>query len=536
MFNRTPFVCLGTSLNPIDAAALSFLAADKQLDDRPPTVSLLNRNVRSVAKGINRIKQAAGSVSLPLMVTERTETLRPLYLPWYMFNDQATANLFLKLYESMPERCREQAARASKILQKDKTGLQLMHVVLSEISSHPVEMWDSYKFRRTARGRQAMRTALETIQRSITSSFTEVSFRKGGYIEVAGQQLRKVDEPTMGSIISTTDEELSLKGPLELLYLSAIGELTHLPWYCDDVREGWRSESVSVREYISPISCSARSRTASQFEDHFLRLNPQAYSLIDFPSPEATDFVSAVVGEEVTYPELENWRNFAYRYPRASQKALKDQHHAASLCAQQIALARRGFVDGELLSDEIVQHLRDGTIPRTSKFGLTLIELCALLRVIERIAKNGETSLPIVAQLTGLGLSDEQRFTVDHKLVKFSQDVDRAARQWNQTIAPAEGEVWPEFEDVKRAFEVRRSYAVSDVTPVTADSFGRLAKRLEESARDYYRRVIALMNGPLKANPWNLWLAFGADSKRHAEMVLSLRQRKTIMLTAELWN
>lgn len=180
------------------------------------------------------------------------------------------------------------------------------------------------------------------IQSVIEKGIGKYSFSKGGYILIhTNENEHKIKEIqiTNNDLLFIDDsgerwlsqqlidsEYFSLRGPLEIVFLCSKGFLVDLPWYSNayfDKKKNWGIE------YISPISVSDINRVSCLAGGNGYRLNPSAYSLIDYQSEKVLNVIRNIYPQNeidtIKWEDLADWELLINNYPICNQKIAKSQ-------------------------------------------------------------------------------------------------------------------------------------------------------------------------------------------------------------------
>ena len=546
-------VALVTSLHPIDLSALAFRRHEAW---SRRAVVLSARSATLSTRPERRVKQAPQSFPTVQLVRESSGTFRQLFVPLESI-DGCPDRALDWISSKYPERTHQRQLRALESAARHpvEERLQaLLHEVLSTLWPGELVIVDAIRHLGSEVGRAATRRGLARMLQAQPASgpAQPLRFERGGYIELDGSSRITAGSPDDIRRALNESRTVRLGGPLELVYLDALGEPIHLPWYCETVtrRSGDASQgsgNVTVREHVSPISSVSSARSWKSSGSNSLRLDPTGYTLIDYDDASVTEFLDSVVGHPSRPTDMYDWRSLTKRYPRSDQKALKDQFPVAQYVAEEIAQWRRAFTRGASPTPQFRALISPSLeLPTVHVLGALSCEVIGVLRVLESTKHQPglEDHLsPLLRSLQPSAFASAETGAV----ALFRERVSRlttAMGAWQHAIAPDEDQLDGFGEstyvsDVALLLDATL-HSTPSVRPFPArnesgTSFGALAKHLEAHTRTYYQLVVALLNGPLKANGWNLYSLLGQAAPEVCHSLAQRRPEPYLDLTAQLW-
>ncbi len=159
--------------------------------------------------------------------------------------------------------------------------------------------------------------------------------------------------------------EVVTRGPIELLGLSQLGRLAHIPWYCDV------NDTVDeALEFISPMTTSGEKRTSAN-KNNMFRLLPQGYSLLDFDHIAVHRFIAAILRVSTcTYKDYSDWQEIALNLPATPEKGAKDLLGARNYCQEKLSSTRA----------QRHKSLNDSKefLSKTKQSEVTLLNICSI--------------------------------------------------------------------------------------------------------------------------------------------------------------
>jgi hypothetical protein len=264
------YVVSTNSVHPIDLGCLALLA----LDGRVRSIRVLvSDRVRVSPQPELRRKQPQYSLPLPRAQREEGGVVRQSFVPLgelaQLTPKEAVGRIGL---DGAPESVRRRASDVFEALGPNLSVHSVVQQVFKMLVPNVTVTVEDYEtLVWSDEGQVACRSALGALARQAigpSDSACRVRWRKGGYVEVAfGDRQERVDtitlrrdgdgiyvdlgslgflarddyghQPAVGARLLDGPKQgnarLALRGPLELAFVAMLGQLGHIPWYCDDV-------------------------------------------------------------------------------------------------------------------------------------------------------------------------------------------------------------------------------------------------------------------------------------------------------------
>lgn len=346
------------------------------------------------------------------------------------------------------------------------------------------------------------------------------------------------------SIDQLTRLRFRFGGPLELIQLQEFGIIVDLPWYAGAALYREKTEDYTGVEFISPIVTNSIERISTDSGGAGYRLSPLGYSLIEFDSSPIYSLIqNKLKTPPINAHDLDDWRQFIYRFPRTSQRLTKHQQSTRAYRNMCEVESKKRIISADLSNIIILERRIEILTPLL--FGKYLIELLSLLALLKEWTSPAcPKSAPpqIVAFLRLIEWADESDVLIPTNIVAtFSESVS-VIRSWLGThgwhFNPEDTEHLREITNIllsnarrpisRRIFERDKALA----------GFGLAVKLLRDLTDLYYSFAGFCAGAVFKGHILFPFLLLGPDAYRfEIERILSLRgENSCLYFKPTLWS
>lgn len=595
------YVCAVSSIYPIELASIIMNCAYHLFTEEDYIQILVNEDAEVPKENKRRIQVARLGIPTPLLLLDEKGVYKQVFLPLIKNDPQANLNSLSLSIELLDKVISSQGtdeiikglrvrgkflidslAQSPHLADPANLLAEIIGIIYGDILKKNVSVGLYATNISNQLGQYNTIQALLKIGREIYNASGECKFvfSKGGYVQLSlqnGEQLQ-VDQGivTRDELVLTTratssvivkllldgsvDHPLSiylknykieskfclvrLRGPLELAYLTQIGTVLDVPWYCENVSVNIPSYAAYIGiESISPISVADSIRSSSYIGGGGKRLNPSGYSLVDYHHPASIAFASSIAGiRSLDFDSFSDWRRILDNHPVIKQKAAKYQGGVPAYCKARLLDIRKmlllglhkpigditeplflipSFLGERLLNlVAILRYMWDCTVDST-KFNLTDSQSQAIEKI--ELTKQG---VPLMDSVSDLSLkllneSIQWRHRVSQSIAILDEYEDRSPLELVRILSEQKGR------DVNLLY----------VGEPDRQGLKKYARMLEDEAILYYKCVLAICASVLKANLWTAWLLMGnSEYIRACEDIILRRGQNPLHLTSQLWE
>lgn len=594
------YVCVSSSLYPIDLASIIFYFADGKINNKDKIKIFIVDDIYITDNIVHRILSPQLALPSHFLVHDKEDTYRPVFIPVSNeFKDSyieslsqsislivnAVSNFNNKEGKKINDRGKQILANLfSKKNHDEQPGGfigSICKYIFKDIFKRDIDVELYSKFIYSLEGQALAIEALRDLGMEIVNELGNNKFRflKGGFIEldfksigkhslrtgkiknneitfynsddgiimhlsIRDKQKKKAKIEFKGRKIS--DFKIRLRGPLELVYEAKLGINTHLPWYCKSIFNSVQSWHIyTVEEMISPISVAVKDRVSIKLGGRGKRLIPSGYSLIEFEHPSILAYIKTTTNiGDIDYKMLDDWHNIINNYPKSEEKVLKHQGGVNEYINSNLISIRKQLIVGS--TQPILSYVSSNGNP--VQYGRAIINLIGCIKFIKNctiIANKFVYSPKQRNLLIQLGMIDNDSKPILDKITSRAKKIISDSSTWRKHISIPRKylENFVEVNFIKNIEELENKPWLlnnSNIKNIFMDndlSLDKCAYELRREAIQYYKCVISLTSSCLKADVFRSWLLMGSkDYISVVKKLLNKRIKKSFIMSAKLWD
>ncbi len=302
-------------------------------------------------------------------------------------------------------------------------------------------------------------------------------------------------------------QHVRFKGVALNIHLGKIGLLPHAPWYCSLSMGSENSIEVKCLEVLSPIANIDNRRVSRVSGGDGVRLNPSAYTLLEYEHPQILKFIQFVLQTNVEgYHEFHDWLFLSNHFPKASQKPSKNSRQVRRYVNKIIQNERT-----EYHSSLYLKKIPEGAHGFGLKMRMCVDQLNRLRKSIVIGVDDKhinhflfEESRPVIVD--GVINIEDVRHYVESLLL--------SSRNWRHSLCLGKSEdpIIDNFKNYNYFFVIENNFetfpsGLDQNHPNIRMTLNRYARFLIDEIYEYYSLVFVLLHSFLKATSVNLFLS-----------------------------
>lgn len=594
------YVCVSSSLYPIDLASIIFYYADGKINNKDRIKIFVVDDIYITDNIVHRILSPQLALPSHFLVHDKEDTYRPVFIPISNeFKDSyieslsqsislvvnAVSNFNNKEGEKVNDRGKQILANLFSKTSYDEqpggfVGLMCKYI-FKDIFKRDIDVKLYSKFIYSLEGQTLAIEALRDFGMEILNELGNNKFRflKGGFIELdfksivkyrlrtgkiknneiifynsddeirmslslRDRQKKKTNIEFKGKKIS--DFKIRLRGPIELVYEAKLGINTHVPWYCKSIFNSVQNWHIyTVEEMISPISVAVKDRTSIKVGGKGKRLIPSGYSLIEFEHPSVLAYIKTTTNiGDIDYKMLDDWYNIINNYPKSNEKVLKHQGGVNEYINSNLISIRKQLIVGS--AQPILSYISSNGNP--VQYGRAIINLIGCIKFIKDctiIANKFVYSPKQRNLLIRLSMINNDNKPLLNKITSRVKKLINDSNTWRKHISiPRQFlENFVEVNFIKNIEELENKPWLlnnSNFKNLFIDNnlpLDKWAYELRCEAIQYYKCVVSLISSCLKADIFRSWLLMGSnDYISVVKKLLNKRIKKSFIMSAKLWD